>query len=114
MFFLFFLDGFVSVATSELNKKFKVVSGDMFVYHLPKIDNTTEFDLISGPYGATVMENGTLSWKAMSNLIADSWSELFIIKAKGKLFFHFKKTSAFFCLIITFYYCLIKQRRYAL
>ena len=49
--FLFFSDGFVSVATSELNKKFKVVSGDMFVYHLPKIDNTTEFDLISGPYG---------------------------------------------------------------
>ena len=36
---------------------------------------------------ATVMENGTLSWKAMSNLIADSWSELFIIKAKGKLIF---------------------------
>ena len=51
MFFSFFSDGFVSVATSELNKKFKVVSGDMFVYHLPKIDNTTEFDLISGPYG---------------------------------------------------------------
>ena len=41
----------------------------MFVYHLPKIDNTTEFDLISGPYGAIVMENGTLSWRAMSNLI---------------------------------------------
>ena len=80
---MFFSDGFVSVATSELNKKFKVVSGDMFVYHLPKIDNTTEFDLISGPYGALVMENGTLSWRAMSNLIADSWSELFIIKAKG-------------------------------
>ena len=58
----------------------------MFVYHLPKIDNTTEFDLISGPYGATVMENGTLSWRAMSNLIADSWSELFIIKAKGNCF----------------------------
>ena len=38
---------------------------------------------------ATVMENGTLSWKAMSNLIADSWSELFIIKAKGKASFFF-------------------------
>ena len=37
------------------------------------------------------MENGTLSWKAMSNLIADSWSELFIIKAKGKLFFSFQE-----------------------
>ena len=59
----------------------------MFVYHLPKIDNTTEFDLISGPYGATVMENGTLTWKAISNLIADSWSELFIIKANGKSIF---------------------------
>ena len=35
------------------------------------------------------MENGTLSWKAMSNLIADSWSELFIIKAKGKASYFF-------------------------
>ena len=78
-------DGFVSVATSELNKKFKVINGDVFDYELPKIDNATEFQLISGPYGASVMDNGTLSWKAMSNLIADAWSELFIIKAKGML-----------------------------
>ena len=76
-------DGFISLATSQLNKKFKVISGDIFEYNLPKIDNATEFELISGPYGAVVFPNGTLSWKAISNLIADSWSEFFIIKAKS-------------------------------
>jgi hypothetical protein len=77
-------DGFVSPTTSELNKKFKVIVGDLFKYTLPRMDNATEFELISGPYGATLMPtNGTLSWQAISNLIADSWSELFIIKAKG-------------------------------
>ena len=45
------------------------------------------FTYLTDFFLATVMENGTLSWKAMSNLIADSWSELFIIKAKGKLIF---------------------------
>ena len=76
-------DGKMSLAISELNKKFKVVNGDMFEYNLPKMDDETDFNLISGPYGATLSPNGTLSWRAMSNLIADSWTELFIIKAKG-------------------------------
>ena len=77
------------IATSELNKKFKVIHGEMFFYNLPKMselnsnNNKTEFELISGPYGSNLFENGTLSWRAISNLIADSWSELFIIKAKG-------------------------------
>jgi hypothetical protein len=53
------------------------------------------------------MENGTLSWKAMSNLIAESWSELFIIKAKGKLLSYFKKPRRFVCPIGSFYYSLI-------
>ena len=76
-------NGVMSVATSELNKKFKVIQGDMFSYNLPKSANDTEFELISGPYGAQLLANGTISWRAVSNLIADAWSELFIIKAKG-------------------------------
>ncbi len=76
-------DESVSLATSELNKKFKVINGQVFEYSLPRIDNNTDYKLISGPYGAILMDNGTLSWRAMSNLIADSWTELFIIKAKG-------------------------------
>ena len=79
-------DGYISLATSELNKKFKVINGDMFEYTLPRIDskaNITQFELLSGPYGATVSTNGTLKWLAISNLIADSWTELLIIKAKG-------------------------------
>ena len=51
------------------------------------------------------MENGTLSWKAMSNLIADSWSELFIIKAKGKLFFSFQEIQWIF---LSDYYLLLQ------
>ena len=80
-------DGYMSLATSELNKKFKVINGDLFEYTLPRMyenANITKFELLSGPYGATVSPtNGTLKWLAISNLIADSWSELFIIKAKG-------------------------------
>ena len=54
----------------------------MFEYTLPRMDQT-QFELLSGPYGASVSANGTLKWLAISNLIADSWSELLIIKAKG-------------------------------
>ena len=64
-------DGHVSVATSELNKKFKVIQGDIFAYNLPKSANKTEFELISGPYGAQLFPNGTLVWRAVSNLIGE-------------------------------------------
>ena len=62
-----------------------MINGDLFEYKLPKIDvdSITNFQLLSGPYGAQVFSNGTLKWRAISNLIADSWSELFIIKAMG-------------------------------
>ena len=76
-------DGFVSMATSELNKKFKVIMGDFFTYDLPNIDNATVFELTSGPYGSSLSSNGTLRWQAKSNLIDDTWNELFIIKAKS-------------------------------
>ena len=76
-------NGHVSIATSELNKKFKVIQGDIFAYNLPKSSNQTKYELISGPYGGELFGNGTLIWRAVSNIIAEAWSELFIIKAKG-------------------------------
>ncbi len=69
------------LVTSELNKKFKVLSGDVFSYQLPKIEG--KFDLVSGPFGANLSDDSMLTWRATSNLIADSWTELFVLKVRG-------------------------------
>ena len=68
--------------TSELNKKIKVLSGEVFNYQLPKIEEG-KFELVSGPFGANLTDGGQLSWTAVSNLIAESWTELFVLKVKG-------------------------------
>ena len=44
----------------------------------------TRFELKSSPHGATLdSEKGVLRWKAISNLIVDHWTEVFVIKAVG-------------------------------